>query len=153
MRGGWGFAALPGIFLSLRIRTMVDDVQSALSRVEGRVVGASLKVNLVLLAVAAIVVELFTVVSTPFLENVARAEVLQKARIMMEAAAGIRTYTSTEIAPLLNARIDGEACTDNSCIRSHQEFCAVGKQISRLCVSRSGTQPDESGKSRSRLGD
>lgn len=52
-----GLAALPGIFLSLRIRTMVDDVQSALSRVEGRVVGASLKVNLVLLAVAAIVVE------------------------------------------------------------------------------------------------
>ena len=70
--------------------------------------GASLKVNLVLLAVAAIVVELFTVVSTPFLENVARAEVLQKARIMMEAAAGIRTYTSNEIAPLLNARTDGE---------------------------------------------
>jgi Protein of unknown function (DUF3365) len=60
------------------------------------------------LAVAAIVVELFTVVSTPFLENVARAEVLQKARIMMEAAAGIRTYTSNEIAPLLNARTDGE---------------------------------------------
>jgi protein-histidine pros-kinase len=107
MRGGWGLAALPGIFLSLRIRTMIDDVQSALSR-EGRVVGASLKVNLVLLAVAAIVVELFTVVSTPFLENVARAEVLQKARIMMEAAAGIRTYTSNEIAPLLNARTDGE---------------------------------------------
>jgi Protein of unknown function (DUF3365) len=71
-------------------------------------VGASLKVNLVLLAVAVIVVELFTVVSTPFLENVARAEVLQKARIMMEAAAGIRTYTSNEIAPLLNARTAGE---------------------------------------------
>jgi Protein of unknown function (DUF3365) len=70
-------------------------------------VGASLKVNLVLLAVAAIVIELFAVVSTPFLENVARAEVLQKARIMMEAAAGIRTYTSNEIAPLLNARTDG----------------------------------------------
>jgi protein-histidine pros-kinase len=71
-------------------------------------VGASLKINLVLLAVAAIVTELFTVVSTPFLENVARAEVLQKARIMMEGAAGIRTYTSNEIAPLLNARTDGE---------------------------------------------
>jgi protein-histidine pros-kinase len=58
----------------------------------------------VLLAVAAIVVELFAAVSTPFLENIARADVLQRARIMMEAAAGIRTYTSNEIAPLLTVR-------------------------------------------------
>jgi Protein of unknown function (DUF3365) len=64
----------------------------------------ALKVNLVLLAVAAIVIELFAVVSTPILENIARAEVLQKARIMMEAAAGIRTYALIEIAPLLAAK-------------------------------------------------
>ena len=64
----------------------------------------ALKVNLVLLAVAAIVIELFAVVSTPILENIARAEVLQKARIMMEAAAVIRTYTLNEIAPLLAAK-------------------------------------------------
>jgi hypothetical protein len=63
-----------------------------------------LRVNLALLALAAIVVELFAVVSTPFLENIARADVLQRARIMMEAAAGIRTYTSNEIAPLLTAK-------------------------------------------------
>jgi NADH:ubiquinone oxidoreductase subunit 6 (subunit J) len=62
------------------------------------------KVNLILLAVAAIVIELFAVVSAPFLENIARAEILQKARIMMEAAAGIRTYTLSEIAPLINAQ-------------------------------------------------
>jgi hypothetical protein len=71
-------------------------------------VRAQLKVNLILLVVAAIVIELFAVVSTPFLESVARTEVLQKARIMMEAAAGIRTYTSNEIAPLLNAKRDGD---------------------------------------------
>jgi protein-histidine pros-kinase len=69
---------------------------------------AQLKVNLVLLAVAAVVIELFAVVSTPFLESIARTEVLQKARIMMEAAAGIRTYTSNEIAPLLNSKPDGD---------------------------------------------
>ena len=69
---------------------------------------AQLKVNLILLVVAAIVIELFAVVSTPFLESAARTEVLQKARIMMEAAAGIRTYTSNEIAPLLNAKRDGD---------------------------------------------
>jgi uncharacterized protein DUF3365 len=71
-------------------------------------VRAQLKVNLILLVVAAIVIELFAVVSTPFLESVARMEVLQKARIMMEAAAGIRTYTSNEIAPLLNAKRDDD---------------------------------------------
>src|SRR5262245_58818151 len=68
----------------------------------------NLRINLVLLAVAAIVVELFAVVSTPFLENIARADILQRARIMMEAAAGIRTYTSNEIAPLLTARADDD---------------------------------------------
>jgi hypothetical protein len=71
-------------------------------------VRSSLKINLVLLVVAAIVVELFTVVSTPFLENIARAEVLQRARIMMEAAAGIRIYTVNEVAPLLSARTDDD---------------------------------------------
>jgi Protein of unknown function (DUF3365) len=71
-------------------------------------VRAQLKVNLILLVVAVIVIELFAVLSTPFLENVARTEVLQKARIMMEAAAGIRTYTSSEIAPLLSAKRDGD---------------------------------------------
>ena len=69
---------------------------------------ARLKVNLVLFVVAAVVIALFAVVSTPFLESVARSEVLQKARIMMEAAAGIRTYTSNEIAPLLNVKRDGD---------------------------------------------
>lgn len=68
----------------------------------------SLRFNLILLLVAAIVIELFAVVSTPFLENMARADVLQKARIMMEAATGIRAYTSSEIAPLLKTNLDGD---------------------------------------------
>jgi uncharacterized protein DUF3365 len=67
-----------------------------------------LKVNLILLMAAAIVIELFAFVSTPFLENIARSEVLQKARIMMEAAAGIRAYTSNEIAPLLKLSTNGD---------------------------------------------
>ena len=53
-------------------------------------VSIPLRVNLILLMVAAVVIELFAVVSTPLLENLARTEVVQKARIMMEAAAGIR---------------------------------------------------------------
>jgi hypothetical protein len=58
-------------------------------------VSVSLKVNLILLTVAAVVVELFAILSTPFLESIARAEVLQRARIMMEAAAGIRPTPPT----------------------------------------------------------
>ncbi|MBO0763657.1 MAG: DUF3365 domain-containing protein [Hyphomicrobiaceae bacterium] len=69
---------------------------------------AQLKINLILLVVAAIVLELFAVISAPFLESMARTEVLQKARLMMEAAAAIRNYTSDEIAPLLNAKSDGD---------------------------------------------
>jgi Protein of unknown function (DUF3365) len=71
-------------------------------------VRTSLKINLSLLVLAAIVVELFAVISTPFLESIARAEVLEKARIMMEAAAGMRAYTSSEIAPLLKANAGEE---------------------------------------------
>jgi Protein of unknown function (DUF3365) len=70
-------------------------------------VRAQLKVNLILLIVAVVVIKLFTMVSTPFLESVARTEVVQKARIMMESASAIRSYTSNEIAPLLNAERDG----------------------------------------------
>lgn len=68
----------------------------------------SLKFNVILVLVAAVVIELFALVSTPFLENIARSEIVQRARIMMEAAAGIRTYTSTEIAPLLSPRLDAD---------------------------------------------
>lgn len=68
----------------------------------------SLKVNLILLTVAAVVVEMFAMLSTPFLEDIARADVVQKARIMMQAATGIRTYTSSEIAPLLQAQADAD---------------------------------------------
>jgi Protein of unknown function (DUF3365) len=78
--------------------------QDVIRRSGETAVKLALKVNLVLLAVAAVVIELFAIVSTPILENIARAEVLQKARIMMEAAAGIRTYTVNEIAPLLVAK-------------------------------------------------
>jgi protein-histidine pros-kinase len=84
--------------------TALNQVQTAATTSRSGESALKLRVNLVLLAAAAIVVELFAAVSTPFLENIARADVLQRARIMMEAAAGIRTYTSNEIAPLLTAR-------------------------------------------------
>ncbi len=68
--------------------------------------GIRLKLNLVLLFVAAVGVALYALISGPFLSELAREEVLVRARIMIESAAGIRKYTSEEIAPLLYSRVD-----------------------------------------------
>jgi protein-histidine pros-kinase len=65
--------------------------------------GLRTKFNLTLLFVALVGVALFALATTPVLEGVARQEVLQSSRIMMESAAGTRKYTSQQIAPLLAA--------------------------------------------------
>ena len=64
--------------------------------------GLRAKFNLLLLVVALAGVGLFAIASTPILANVAREEVLQSSRIMMESAAGARKYTSEQVAPLLS---------------------------------------------------
>jgi protein-histidine pros-kinase len=59
-----------------------------------------------MLAIVGLVgVALFYSASTPILMAVARDEVLESSRIMMESAAGARKYTSEQIAPLLSARM------------------------------------------------
>ena len=63
--------------------------------------GLRAKFNLMLLAVALIGVVTFALAATPLLEGLARDEVLQSSRIMMESSAGTRDYTSAEVAPLL----------------------------------------------------
>jgi protein-histidine pros-kinase len=68
--------------------------------------GLRTKFNLLLAFVALVGLALFFVVSTPILEGVAREEVLQSSRIMMESAAGARKYTSEQIAPLLAPSMD-----------------------------------------------
>jgi len=65
--------------------------------------GLRTKLNLLLLVVALLGAGAFAAVSAPFLEMLARDEVVQSSRIMMEAAAGARTYTSEQVAPLLQA--------------------------------------------------
>jgi len=60
------------------------------------------KLNLLLAAVALGGAVLFALASTPLLQSVARDEVLQASRIMMESAAGTRQYTSLEVAPLID---------------------------------------------------
>lgn len=69
--------------------------------------GLRTKLNLVLLFAAILGALVFAGVSTPFLEGLAREEVLQKSKIMMEAAAGARAYTSERVAPIALAATDG----------------------------------------------
>jgi protein-histidine pros-kinase len=63
--------------------------------------GIRFKLNLAIIAITLFSIGLFWLTATPFLEAIARDEVLQRSRIMMESAAGTRKYTSEEIAPIL----------------------------------------------------
>jgi protein-histidine pros-kinase len=58
-----------------------------------------------LLAVALVGIALFALAATPILQGMAKSEVLQDSRIMMESAAGVRQYTSAQVAPLLEPRM------------------------------------------------
>lgn len=67
--------------------------------------GLRAKFNLLMLAVAIIGAGLFALAAEPLVNAVAREEVLQSSRIMMESAAGARKYTSEQIAPILKSQI------------------------------------------------
>src|SRR5689334_21738558 len=58
-----------------------------------------------MLVVAVVGVGLFALAAEPLVNAVAREEVLQSSRIMMESAAGARKYTSEQIAPILKPQI------------------------------------------------
>jgi len=68
-------------------------------------VGLRAKFNLLMLAIAIVGVGLFALAAEPLVNAVAREEVLQSSRIMMESAAGARKYTSEQIAPILKPLI------------------------------------------------
>ena len=67
--------------------------------------GLRTKFNLLMLAVALVGAGLFALAAEPLVDSVAREEVLQSSRIMMESAAGARKYTSEQIAPILKPLI------------------------------------------------
>src|SRR5438105_137246 len=64
-----------------------------------------MKINLVLLVVFAIGFATTGYVSNRLLQQNARAEIMENARIMMEAALAVRTYTATQIKPLLDTQM------------------------------------------------
>jgi HAMP domain-containing protein len=68
-------------------------------------VGLRAKFNLLMLVVAIVGAGLFALAAEPLVNAVAREEVLQSSRIMMESAAGARKYTSEQIAPILKPQI------------------------------------------------
>ena len=59
------------------------------------------KFNLVLVALAALGLLVVALVARNFLQQNARAQVLQQAELMMESASSVRRYTSDELKPLL----------------------------------------------------
>jgi protein-histidine pros-kinase len=63
------------------------------------------KFNLVLLLVFAICFVAVGYVSNRMLQRNAKQEILENARIMMEAALAVRSYTSTQIKPLLETQM------------------------------------------------
>ena len=67
--------------------------------------GLRAKFNLLMLVVAIVGVGLFALAANPLVDAIAREEVLQSSRIMMESAAGARKYTSEQIAPVLKPMI------------------------------------------------
>lgn len=70
--------------------------------------GLRAKFNILMLAVSAIGVALFILAANSLVNSVARDEVLQSSRIMMESAAGARKYTSEQIAPVLKPLIGAQ---------------------------------------------
>lgn len=63
------------------------------------------KFNLVLFLVFAIGLVTTGLVCSRLLQQNAKAEIMENARIMMEAAIAVRTYTATEIKPLLETQM------------------------------------------------
>ena len=64
-----------------------------------------LKFNLVLLAVFIVGFALTGIISYSVLQSNAREEILDNARVMMESALSSRSYTNTQIKPLLETQL------------------------------------------------
>ena len=67
--------------------------------------GLRTKFNLLMLVIAGIGAVLFALAANPLVNAIAREEMFQSSRIMIESAAGARKYTSEQIAPLVKPMI------------------------------------------------
>lgn len=72
---------------------------------KGAPMGLRAKFNLLMVVVAGLGAVLFAFAANPLVDEIARDEMLQSARIMIDSAAGARKYTSEQIAPVLKPMI------------------------------------------------
>ena len=111
------------------------------------------KFNLVLLGVFIIGFVAAGYVSKRMLMESARDEVLQHARLMMEAALASRTYTNTQIKPLLVEQLKTEFLPQiGAGLRRHRAVQRPAQDLQRLHLQGSHAQSVQSARSRERLG-
>jgi HAMP domain-containing protein len=67
--------------------------------------GLRAKFNLLMVVIAGLGALLFALAANPLVNAIAREEMLQSSRIMIESAAGARKYTSEQIAPIVKPMI------------------------------------------------
>ena len=94
------------------------------------------KFNLVFLLIFAIGLTIAAYISRDLLERNARDEVLQNARIMMEAALATRTYTSNQVRSAGNSDEVRVPAAVGSGVRGDREAQRRAQEISRTTATR-----------------
>ena len=92
-------------------------------------------------------------VSNKVLQENAREEILQNARLMMEAALSSRTYTNTQIKPLLETQLKYVFLPQTvPAYAATEQFNDLRKKHTRLRVQGGDAQSDQPARPRERLG-
>ena len=107
------------------------------------------KFNLVLCIVFAAGFIVAGYVCNRLLQQNAKAEIMENARIMIEAAIAVRTYTATQIKPLLETQIKYSFLPQSvPAYSANSYFGQLQKKIPGLLLQGSNPEPDESRESR-----
>ena len=95
----------------------------------------------------------FALAAEPLVNAVAREEVLQSSRIMMESAAGARKYTSEQIAPILKPEIGQHFYPQSvSAYAAKRNFDVIHEKFPDFMYREAALNPTNLAGSRLRLG-
>ena len=112
-----------------------------------------IKFNLVFIAVFLAGLLFAGKISYTLLQNNARDEILQNARIMIEAAEAQRTYTNTQIKPLLETQMKYNFLPQTvPAYAATESFNALRVKIPGVQLQGSNAQPHQSAGPHNRLG-
>ena len=112
-----------------------------------------LKFNLVFVAVFLLGIGLTGLVTRELLARNAQEEVLQHARFMMEKALAVRSYTSTQVAPLLETQMKYSFLPQSVPAFSATEVLAkLAEELPRIQLQGSDDQPHEPAQPCGRMG-